>query len=137
MRDWPQASQILSPWNLSARCLRALPARTYFFLQGFPGGGVEGVPAADVTVDLFRGTGFPRSGCGGQDPRGSPERLLVCFHGSVYASPPLPPRPPQAQASLASPRQACGPRSPPPRAPGPLRGPVVCGVEWKIPPRPS
>lgn len=70
--------------------------------------------------------GFP---LGGQDPGGSLEWGTGCFHASVCVclGPGPPPAPPGQACSLA-------PLLSP--ALGAVRGPVVCSVEWKIPPRP-
>lgn len=104
----------------------AMPASAGFFLQGLAGrGSCSWTQGWTCSV----GWGSPRSGCQRPGPLGeAPRGLLGCFHGSVCVRlelRPPPPPPGRPEPPLCS-----------PSAPGPLRGPVVCSVKWKIPPRP-
>lgn len=67
---------------------------------------------------------------GGQDPRGKPRAASCLFPWLCLCEP-------RSPGLLLLPQAGPWPPLPSPFALGPLRGPVVCSVEWKIPPRPS
>lgn len=83
----------------------------------------------DIRVDLFCVMGFPRSGFQKPGPLGEAQGGGLVVSMVLFAralSPGL----------IHLPQTGLRPLLPSPSALGPLRGPVVCSVEWKIPPRP-
>lgn len=72
------------------------------------------------------GWGSPRPGCWGPGPLGKARSGSLVVSMALFARAPSP-----GLAHL--PQTGLRPQRPSPSSPGPLRGPVVCSVEWKNP----